>query len=33
MAPTLGVVFYTIFDVKEAICIEARNTAGVNKEV
>ena len=33
MAPTLRVVFYTLFEVKEAICIEARNTAGVNKEV
>jgi len=33
MAPTLGVVFYTLYDVKEAICIKARNTAGVNKEV
>jgi len=33
MAPTLGVLFYTLFDVKEAICIEARKISGVNKEV
>jgi hypothetical protein len=33
MVPTLGVVFYTLFEVIEAICIEARNTAGVTKEV
>jgi len=33
MVPTLGVVFYTLFEVKEDIFVEARNTAGGNKEV